>query len=108
LIAWRVIGSALRPVEELRHGAERIGEAADPDERLPVGPAQDEISALATTLNRMLARLASASAQQRVFVADAAHELRSPLATMQTELEVAAHVGEGGDLPDELLPEVRR
>jgi signal transduction histidine kinase len=108
VIAWRVIGSALRPVEALREGAERIGEAADPTERLPVGPARDEISALATTLNGMLARLASAGAQQRVFVADAAHELRSPLASMQTQLEVAQRVGEGGELPQELLPEVRR
>jgi signal transduction histidine kinase len=108
LIAWRVIGSALRPVEALREGAERIGEAADPSERLPVGPAHDEVSALATTLNGMLARLASANAQQRAFVADAAHELRSPLATMQTQLEVAERVGEGGELPQELLPEVRR
>jgi signal transduction histidine kinase len=108
VIAWRVIGSALRPVEALREGAERIGEAADPAERLPVGPAEDEISALATTLNGMLARLASANAQQRAFVADAAHELRSPLATMQTQLEVAERVGEGNELTHELLPEVRR
>jgi signal transduction histidine kinase len=107
-IAWRVIGSALRPVEALREGAERIGEAADPTERLPVGPANDEISALATTLNRMLARLDSANEQQRAFVADAAHELRSPLASLQTQLEVAERVGEGGDLPGELLPEVTR
>jgi signal transduction histidine kinase len=56
----------------------------------------------------MLALLASANAQQRAFVADAAHELRSPLATMQTQLEVAERVGEGGELPQELLPEVRR
>jgi signal transduction histidine kinase len=108
LIAWRVIGSALRPVEALREGADRIGEAADPTERLPVGQARDEISALATTLNRMLARLTTANEQQRSFVVDAAHELRSPLASLQTQLEVADRVGEGGDLPADVLPEVRR
>ncbi|TPG15088.1 sensor histidine kinase [Pedococcus bigeumensis] len=108
IVAWRVIGSTLRPVESLRQGAQRIGAAADPTERLPVPPTRDEVSALATTLNEMLARLASASAQQRSFVADAAHELRSPLASMRTQLEVAARVGDGGTLPDELLPEVGR
>ncbi|MGI8718185.1 MAG: ATP-binding protein [Lapillicoccus sp.] len=108
VIAWRVIGSALGPVESLRHGAERIGEASSDTERLPVPPTRDEISALATTLNGMLDRLASARGKQRSFVADAAHELRSPLASMRTQLEVAARLHEGGDLPRDLLPEVER
>lgn len=108
LIAFRVIGMALRPVDRLRQGAERIGDSADLSERLPVLASRDEISALATTLNQMLARLSAAHDTQRTFVADAAHELRSPLASLQTQLEVAERVGEGGDLPAELLPEVHR
>jgi len=108
VIAWWVIGRTLRPVEELRRGAARIGESGDPNERLPEPPTRDEISALAATLNDMLGRLASGSAKQRAFVADAAHELRSPLAAMRTQLEVADRIGEGGDLPAELLPEVER
>jgi signal transduction histidine kinase len=107
VVAWRVIGSALRPVEELRHGAEQIGGGSSA-ERLPVPPTRDEVAALATTLNGMLDRLAGAQAKQRAFVADAAHELRSPLASMRTQLEVAARLGDGGDLPAGLLPEVER
>ena len=68
-------------------------------ERLPVPPAADEIRALAVTLNEMLDRLADAQDRQRSFVADAAHELRSPLASIQAQLEVAGRLGEGGTCP---------
>jgi signal transduction histidine kinase len=108
LVAWRVISSTLRPVEELRRGAERIGSGPVGVDRLPVPPTEDEIGALARTLNGMLDRIASAQQRQRDFVADAAHELRSPLASMRTQLEVAERLGEGGDLPADLLAEVRR
>jgi len=106
-VAWRVIGSTLRPVEELRRGAEQISGTAR-DERLPVPAATDEIRALALTLNAMLDRLAAARGRQRAFVADAAHELRSPLTSIRSQLEVAERLGEGDRLPAELLPEVDR
>ena len=108
VIAWRVIGAALAPVEALRRGAERIDESSSESERLPVPPTRDEVSALATTLNAMLDRITVARRKQRAFVADAAHELRSPLASMRTQLEVAQRLGEGGDLPAELLADVDR
>jgi signal transduction histidine kinase len=107
LIAWRVIGSTLRPVETLRSGAARIS-GSDQDERLAVPQSADEIHALALTLNDMLERLAAARRRQRAFVADAAHELRSPLTSMRTQLEVAQHLGEGGELVGDLLADVAR
>ena len=102
-IAWRVIGWTLRPVEQLRAGAEQISRTgrirgSARGERLPVPTAADEIRALAVTLNEMLDRLADAQERQRSFVADAAHELRSPLANIQAQLEVAERLGEGGTL----------
>jgi signal transduction histidine kinase len=113
LIAWRVIGWTLRPVEQLRAGAEKIsrtGRISGPAaaDRLPVPSAADEIRALAVTLNEMLDRLAEARERQRSFVADAAHELRSPLASIQAQLEVAARLGEGGTLPADLMVDIKR
>jgi len=107
LVAWRVIGWTLRPVETLRSGAARIS-GSDQDERLAVPESADEIRALALTLNDMLDRLAAARGRQRAFVADSAHELRSPLASMRTQLEVAQHLGEGGELATDLLADVTR
>jgi len=87
-IMWRVLGAALRPVDALRAGAEEIT-GGTRHGRLPLPESRDEVYRLAVTLNGMLYRLEAARARQRAFVADAAHELRSPLTNMRTELEVA-------------------
>ncbi|HEY1176657.1 MAG TPA: HAMP domain-containing sensor histidine kinase [Phytomonospora sp.] len=104
LATWYVVGMSLRPVESLRKGAEEVRGA----ERLPLPKGSDEIHRLAVTLNSMLDRLEHARQRQRAFVADAAHELRSPLANMRTELEVAARIGPTPDLLEDLLSDVDR
>ncbi len=110
-VSWRVIGWTLRPVEELRRGAAEItGTGAGAARRLPVPAARDELRRLAVTLNDMLSRLAAASARQRAFVSDAAHELPSPLASIRTQVEVAARLGtaETADLATDVLVDVER
>ncbi len=91
-VCWLLVGRSLQPVSRLRTGAEEIAAAGSSDgRRLPVPQAQDEVRRLAETLNGMLDRLEGASDAQRAFVADAAHELRSPLTAIRTQLEVARH-----------------
>ncbi|MFI5837457.1 sensor histidine kinase [Micromonospora sp. NPDC051300] len=110
VVAWRVVGATLRPVEQLRSGAAEITGRAGA-ERLPVPAGRDEIHRLAVTLNDMLDRLAASRDRQRAFVADAAHELRSPLTNMRTELEVARRLGDDTDWPavaDDLLADTER
>jgi len=92
LIAWRVIGAALRPVESLRSAADRVSGSGH-DERLPVPESHDEIHALAVTLNSMLDRLTAARDREHAFVANVAHELRSPLASLRVQIDVAGRHG---------------
>ncbi|WP_448061374.1 ATP-binding protein [Cellulomonas hominis] len=84
---WTALGRALRPVEQLRRAAAQVADTGGPGS-LPV-PRDDELGALARTLNEMLDRLDLAAARQRAFVADSAHELRSPLAALRASVEIA-------------------
>ncbi|GAA1521457.1 ATP-binding protein [Sphaerisporangium rubeum] len=95
-VSWMIIGRTLRPIAALRAGAEEISGTARA-RRLPVPEARDEVHDLATTLNAMLDRLEAAGASQRALVSDAAHELRSPLASIRLQLEVALGHPEGQD-----------
>lgn len=87
--SYWLTGRALAPVEAMRRRVAGIT-ATDPSARVPVPPSRDEVAQLATTMNAMLERLATAAEAQRRFVADASHELRSPLATIRAAHEIAA------------------
>jgi signal transduction histidine kinase len=85
---WILVGRTLRPVARIRHAVTDIT-SADLSRRVPEPGTADEIGHLAETMNQMLDRLEDSARRQRRFVADASHELRSPLAAMRTTLEVA-------------------
>ncbi|NUP27615.1 MAG: HAMP domain-containing histidine kinase, partial [Nocardia sp.] len=92
-VTWLVTRWALRPVESIRSELAEIMHG-DLSRRVPEPAARDEIGRLAVTTNDTLAALEQSSERQRRFIADAAHELRSPIASLRTQLEVAqAHPG---------------
>jgi len=91
-VTWLAVGRSLRSVDRIRERVETIG-GSDLHERVPVPVATDEVAALARTMNHMLGRLETSAATQRRFIADASHELRSPLTSMRASLEVAEAIG---------------
>ncbi|MFE2725496.1 sensor histidine kinase [Kitasatospora sp. NPDC059327] len=110
LIAWVATGRALRPVEAIRAELAAIGEHRL-DRRVPVPRSGDEIARMATTTNATLDRLERSAVQQQRFVADASHELRSPIAALRTNLEVSLAHPERTDWPaatQEALTSVER
>ncbi|MCX4745494.1 HAMP domain-containing histidine kinase [Kitasatospora sp. NBC_01287] len=95
-VTWWVTGRALRPVESIRAEVAAISDR-DLHRRVPVPQTHDEVARLALTMNATLDRLESSGQRQRQFIADASHELRSPIAVLRTQLEVALAV------PDQAL-----
>jgi signal transduction histidine kinase len=88
LTTWLVVGWALAPVDRMRAQVDAIG-PRELDRRVEMPRAEDEIARLARTLNGMLARLEASQARQRQFVSDTSHELRSPIASIREQAEVA-------------------
>jgi signal transduction histidine kinase len=90
--SWVLATLALRPVTLMRRRAETL-QAEHSDDLLPVAPARDELSALAITLNGFLTRVRASVARERQMISDASHELRTPIAVAQAQLELADRPG---------------
>lgn len=102
-VLWAVTGRMLASVDAIRQRAELItGQRLQ--ERVPESSAKDEIYHLARTINEMLERLESSAKRQERFVADAAHEFRTPLATLRALLESA--LARGGEVDQHRLAEL--
>jgi signal transduction histidine kinase len=108
LVAAGLTRRGLRPLRRLAVAAGEIERTADPSRRLPVGGPRDEVGQLTGVLNRMLASLEAARAGERRFLADASHELRTPVTTLLGNVEYAARHGADPEVLEELVRDAER
>ena len=98
-LAWVLVGRALKPVDSMRREVDEISHSTL-HRRVAEPSSGDEVARLAHTMNAMLDRLEGAADRQRQFVSDASHELKSPLTTIRTKVEVASMRPAGADWTD--------
>lgn len=108
LVAAGLTRRGLRPLRRLAVAAGEIERTADVSRRLPGGGPADEVGQLTGVLNRMLASLEAARAGERRFLADASHELRTPVTTLLGNVEYAARHGASPEVLEELVRDARR
>jgi two-component system, OmpR family, sensor kinase len=108
LVAAALTRRGLRPLRRLAVAAGEIERTADPSRRLPASGVADEVGQLTGVLNRMLASLEAARAGERRFLADASHELRTPVTTLLGNVEYAARHGASVEVLEELVRDARR
>ncbi|MFF1897452.1 ATP-binding protein [Streptomyces sp. NPDC058206] len=106
-VTWLMTRRALRPVEGIRAEMAAITASEDLSRRVPEPGSRDEIARLARTTNETLTALEASVDRQRRFVADASHELRSPIASLRTQLEVGAAHPDLLDVPGAVTDTVR-
>jgi two-component system OmpR family sensor kinase len=108
LAAALLTGRGLAPLRRLTAAAGEIERAGDPSRRLPPAPREGEVAALTDTLNGMLAALESAQRSERRFLADASHELRTPVTALRGNVEYVARHGADAEAMADLRADAER
>src|SRR3989442_1787248 len=106
--AFLLVRRALHPLERLSSGAGEIERTADVERRLPEPATGDEVGRLAQTLNRMLAALERARERERRFLADASHELRSPVTALRGNVDYLRRHGHDAAATADLAADAER
>jgi heavy metal sensor kinase len=104
-LGWLLARGSLRPIQRMTHTARRIS-GANLDEKVPTSGSGDELDQLAVTLNEMMARIRESMARIRRFSGDAAHEIRTPLAAIRSQIEVTLELPRSREEYDQVLRQV--
>ncbi|MEX2153415.1 MAG: HAMP domain-containing sensor histidine kinase [Gemmatimonadaceae bacterium] len=104
-VAYALAGNTFKPVDTLINEVEAITDGRSLHRRVPTDEADEELSRLAETLNRMIGRLQTSFGALRRFTADASHELKTPLTVVRADVERAMHPGAGAEERMQMLEE---